>query len=249
MRKKNAIFSFLLGTVLIAFMAIFGNLYFSRLTVDLDFPIDESVKSPDLPPTMPATMPATSLGVVEEIVSNLEWGNIAFDTPKKMKFEEPKTIELLLSPTKSVQELQSSLKSREQTESARIQISNRMEADLSGLGFKIEALVPQEQAVYRGKTTQWKWEVTPTKDGDQNLYLTLSAIINVSNQKVPLVIRTFDKTIEVEVSVGQRISTFVAGNWQWLWASILVPLSPFLWKWYQKKRGKKQPPNNPGAAD
>jgi len=129
-----------------------------------------------------------------------------------MKFEEPKIIELLLSPTKSVQELQSSLKSHEQTESARIQISNRMEADLSGLGFKIEALVPQEQAVYRGKTTQWKWEVTPTKDEDQNLYLTLSAIINVSNQKVPLVIRTFDKTIEVEVSVGQRISTFVTGN-------------------------------------
>jgi hypothetical protein len=166
-----------------------------------------------------------------------------------MKFEEPKTIELLLSPTKSVQELQSSLKSHEQTESARIQISNLMEADLSGLGFKIEAKVPQEQAVSRGKTTLWKWEVTPTKDRDQNLYLTLSAIIIVSNQKVPLVIRTFDKTIEVEVSVGQRISTFVAGNWQWLWASILVPLSPFLWKWYQKKRGKKQPPNNPGAAD
>jgi hypothetical protein len=245
MRKKNAIFSFLLGTVLIAFMAIFGNLYFSRLTIDLDFPIDESVKSTAPPPTMPAT----SLGVVEEIVSNLEWGNIAFDTPKKMKFEEPKTIELLLSPTKSVQELQSSLKSHEQTESARIQISNRMKAGLSGLGFKIETSIPQEQAVDRGKTTQWKWEVTPTKDGDQNLSLTLSAIIIVSNQKVPLVIRTFDKTIEVEVSVGQRISIFVAGNWQWLWASILVPLSPFLWKWYQKKRGKKQPPNNPGAAD
>lgn len=234
MRKKIVIFSFLIGIALVAFVA-----FFWQKSLLLRMPI----------PTSSSAMPQTSLGVVEEIVSNLEWGNVAFDTPKKMKFEEPKIIELLLSPTKSVQELQSSLKSHEQTESARIQISNRMEADLSGLGFKIEALVPQEQAVYRGKTTQWKWEVTPTKDEDQNLYLTLSAIINVSNQKVPLVIRTFDKTIEVEVSVGQRISTFVTGNWQWLWASILVPLSPFLWKWYQRKWGKKQPPNNPGAAD
>lgn len=131
MRKKNAIFSFLLGTVLIAFMVIFGNLYLNL--IHLDFPRDTSGTSTAPPPTMPAT----SLGVVEEILSNLEWGNIAFDTPKKMKFEEPKTIELLLSPTKSVQELQSSLKSHEQTESARIQISNLMEADLSGLGFKI----------------------------------------------------------------------------------------------------------------
>jgi hypothetical protein len=70
----------------------------------------------------------------------------------------------------------------------------------------------------------------------------------VSNQLVPLVVRTFDKTIKVDVSVGQRISTFVYSNWQWLWASILVPLSPFIWKWYQKKRSKK-PPNKPGAAD
>jgi len=241
MRKKIVIFSFLIGITLIAFVSIFGQLQVQIIPKSAPMP------TPMMP--SPSTSPATSLDVVEEIVSRLEWGYIAFDTPKKMKFEEPKIIELLLSPTKSAQELQSSLKSHEQTESARIQISNRMEADLSGLGFKIEALVPQEQAVYRGKTTQWKWEVTPTKDGDQNLYLTLSAIINVSNQKVPLVIRTFDKTIKVDVSVGQRISTFVAGNWQWLWASILVPLSPFLWKWYQRKWGKKQPPNNPGAAD
>lgn len=240
MRKKIVIFSFLIGIALVAFVAFFGQ------QVYLQMGDSDPAASPS-PSASP--MPPTSLGIVEEIASKLEWGNVAFDTPQRMKFEEPKIIELLLSPTKSVQELQSSLRSHEQTEVARVQISNRMEADLSGLGFKIEALVPQEQALYRGKTTQWKWEVTPTKDGGQNLYLTLSAIINISNQKVPLVIRTFDKTIEVEVSVGQRISTFFAGNWQWLWASILVPLFPFLWKWYQRKQGKQPPPNNPGAAD
>ena len=248
MRKKIVVFSFLISITLVAFVVFFGTVRLNMSPVPVPPP---GSMTPPMPTPMPRASPTppTSLGVVEEIVSNLEWGNIALDTPKKMKFEESKIIELLLSPTKSVQELQSSLKSHEHTESARIQISNRMKADLSGLGFKIEALVPQEQAVYRGKTTQWKWEVTPTKDGDQNLYLTLSAIINVSNQKVPLVIRTFDKKIEVEVSVGQGISTFFAGNWQWLWASILVPLAPFLWKWYQRKWGKKQLPNNPGATD
>ena len=192
---------------------------------------------------------STSLTVVDKIVSQLEWGNIVFDTPKKMTFKEPKIIELVLSPTKSVQELQSSLKSHEQFESERIRISNRMEANLSGLGFKIETLVPEEQVVYRDKTTQWKWEVIPTKDGNQNLFLTLSAIINVSSNNERYVVRTFEKNIEIEVSVGQRISIFVAGNWQWLWASILVPISPFLWKWYQRKWGKKQSPKNPGAED
>lgn len=193
----------------------------------------------------PTTMePPTSLNIVEEIEKNLEWGNIAFNTPKKMKLGETKIIELLLSPTKSAQELQSSLRSHEKVESETIQISNRMEANLSGSGFKIEALMPQEQAISRGKTTQWSWEITPTKDGNQNLHLTLSAIIIVSNQKSPLVVETFDKTIEVDVSMDQHISNFVASNWQWLWASIFVPLFPFIWKWYQKKWGKKQPPNN-----
>lgn len=269
MRNKLAIFGFLLGIAIVIFLAVVPIKYSappggtsSRTPLPSMSPGGAggaggtlprmplpSMMSPPMPSPSASPIPPTSMGIVDEIVTNLEWGNIAFDTPKKMQFEEPKTIELLLSSTKSVQELQSSLKSHEQIESARIQISNRMEADLSGLGFKIEALVPQEQAVYRGKTTQWKWEVTPTKDGNQNLYLTLSAIINVSNQKVPLVIRTFDKTIKVDVSVGQQISTFVSGNLEWLWASILVPISPFIWKWYTKKRDKNQPPNNPGAAD
>lgn len=245
MRKKIVIFSFLIGIALVAFVAVYHHASGLKIGKVSEHVID---RFRPLSEQRPEPTSSSSLGVVEEIVSRLEWGNVAFDTPKKMRFEEPKIIELLLSPTKSAQELQSSLKSHEQTESARIQISNRMEADLSGLGFKIEALVPQEQAVYRGKSTQWKWEVTPTKDGDQNLYLALSAIINVSNQKVPLVVRTFDKTIKVDVSLGKRISTFVYSNWQWLWASILVPLSPFIWKWYQIKRSKK-PPNKPGAAD
>ena len=246
MRKKFAIFSFLLAIVLVAFVAM----YFQPDAHAPEAPQApmESVKQK---PIATKAMSSTSLRLVEEIVNNLEWGNIAFDTPKKMKFEEPKIIKLLLSPTKSVQELQSSLKSHEQIESARIQISNRMQAKLSGLGFKIEVLDPQEQAVSIGKTTQWRWQVTPTKDGDgdQNLFLTLSAIIDVSNQKSSFVIQTFDKIIKVEVSVSQRISTFVAGNWQWLWASILVPLSPFIWKRYQRKKNKKQPPHTPGAAD
>lgn len=226
MRKKITIFVFLLGIALVALVAIWLQMPASSPTPAITASF----------PTSAATRPPTSTSVVDEIVSNLEWGNIAFDAPKRMKFEEPKTIELLLSPTKSVWELQSSLKSHEQTETAFIQISNRMEASLSGTGFKIEALVPQEQAVYRGRTTQWKWQVTPTKDEDQNLYLTVSAIINVSNQRVPLVIRTFDKTIEVEVSVGQRISMFGASNWQWIWTSLLVPLCLILWKWHKGRK-------------
>lgn len=60
MREKSAIFSFLLLNVFLLGGAIFGNLYFSRLTM-----------VPPSAPHLPPTKSATSLGVVEEIVSNL----------------------------------------------------------------------------------------------------------------------------------------------------------------------------------
>ncbi len=194
------------------------------------------------PPPVATPKPSTHSSHVDDAVNNLEWGNIAFNTPQKIRLEEPKIIELVLSPTQSIEELQSSLESQGQIESAEIRISNRMVAHLSGTGFKIEALIEEEEEqLISSEQTQWKWEVTPTKSGSQNLHLTLFAIINVSGQEGKYRIKTFSETIEVEVSVGQHVSTFVSGNWEWLWASILVPTAPFLWKLYQKKRGKNLP--------
>jgi hypothetical protein len=189
-------------------------------------------------------IPEASLRVVNEIVKNLEWGNIAFDTPKKLKYGETKVVELLLSPNKSLYELRSLMKNHEQAELARIQVSNRMRADLSGQGFKIEALVPEEQAVYGDKATYWKWKVTPTKDGDQTLHLAISAFINVSDNQVPLVMQTFSKIIKVEISPAQRASNFISSNWQWMWASILIPLSPVIWKWHKHNRLIKRLPSS-----
>jgi hypothetical protein len=165
-----------------------------------------------------------------------------------MQFEEPDVVELLLSPTKSIQQLQSELNRQEETESAKVQISNRMKANLSGQGFKVQALVPEEQAISSEATTQWKWEVTPVEEGSQNLYLSLSAVVTVAGRDAPIVIQTYSKDIEVAISPGQRVSKFFGSNWQWLWAAILVPVVTFLWQRYRKKLSKKQP-NNSNAAD
>ena len=118
-----------------------------------------------------------------------------------------------------------------------------MSAILKGKGFEIEELNPQIQAISPDETTTWKWQVTPIKDGDQYLILTLSAIIDIEDKEAQLVIKTFEKTIKVEVSIDQHISIFIGSNWQWLWASILVPLSPFIWKYYQKRKTKNNPNN------
>ena len=168
------------------------------------------------PPGTPTNPNSTSTTVVDEIIRNLQWGNIVFNTPTVMQFGEPETVELLLSPTKPIQQLQSELERQGEIESARVQISNRMRANLSSQGLKVQALVPEEQAIGSEVTTQWKWEVTPVEEGSQKLYLSLSAVITISERDAPIVIQTYSKDIEVQISIGQRVSRFLGTNWQWL---------------------------------
>ena len=99
-----------------------------------------------------------------------------------------------------------------------------MEARLTGGGFRIEALTPERQPVGRSSTTEWRWEVHKTEGGSHALHLTLSALITVEGERTPRAVRTFDREIEIQVTLRQRITGFVGDNWQWLWAALIVPL-------------------------
>jgi hypothetical protein len=173
---------------------------------------------------------------VDESVRQLDWGNIAFNAPASMRYAQPQIVELLLSPSLSVADLQAQLQQKVGVESARAQISNRMEAQLTGSGFGIEAQMPDLQAVTSQQATRWTWKVTPTGHGPQTLHLTLSAHIDVAGRDAPLVVRTFDRDIQVSITIPQRVSGFIQKNWQWLWAAIVLPIAGYLWR-----RRKKVP--------
>jgi hypothetical protein len=173
---------------------------------------------------------------VDQSVRQLDWGNIAFNAPASMRYAQPQIVELLLSPSLSVADLQAQLQQKVGVESARAQISNRMEAQLTGSGFGIEAQMPDLQAVTSQQATRWTWKVTPTGHGPQTLHLTLSAHIDVAGRDAPLVVRTFDRDIQVSITIPQRVSGFIQKNWQWLWAVIVVPIAGYLWR-----RRKKVP--------
>jgi hypothetical protein len=181
-------------------------------------------------PKQSAGTPPSSVELVDEILRNLSWGNIAFNVPTEMRYAEPHFVELLLSPSLSAADLQAQLEQKAGAESAHIQVSNRMEAKLTGLGFKIEALQPDLQAVTSQQTTRWKWEVTPTEHGSRTLNLALSALIDVDGRDTPFVVQTFGREIRVYITIPQRVSGFIQKNWQWLWAVIVVPIAGYLWR-------------------
>jgi hypothetical protein len=104
-----------------------------------------------------------------------------------------------------------------------------MEARLTGPGFQITAVSPEEQPITSKGTTEWRWDVKATTDGKQALHLTLAALFTVEGRDARRAIRTLDRTIEVEVKWSQRIAGFVGNNWKWLWTALVVPLAPVIW--------------------
>ena len=186
---------------------------------------------------------SSSLELVDQRIGELDWGNIAFNAPASMRYAQPQTVELLLSASLSVADLQAQLEQKVGAESAQVRVSNRMEAQLTGRGFAIEALTPDLQAVAREQITRWKWEVTPTGHGPQTLHLVLSAHIDVAGEDAPFVARTLDREIQVNITIPQRVSGFIQKNWQWLWAAIVVPIAGYLWKRRRKASPARPKPN------
>jgi hypothetical protein len=187
----------------------------------------------------------SSLNQADRILVHLDCGNIAFSYPEEMNVGEPETIKLILSGNKSVQAIETALKKdlgkKDRISSNSIRISELMKADLyaSESDFKIESLSDKEQAISMiNESTEWMWKVTPKKSGKRDIRLSLSAIVKISDRASPLPIETFNKHINVKVSTAKMLSIFLSDNWQWLWTTIFIPLAPFLWNGYQKRKEK-----------
>ncbi len=172
---------------------------------------------------------------IDKLLNEMELGAIAFNAPTNINIDDSAQVQLLLSLAETIEELKQSIAEEGEKVGATIKVSDRMEARLSGYMFQITAITPEVQAVSKVLQTEWKWEVHPKKEGKHKLHLTLTALLEINGRSTPRAIRTFDKVIEVNVTVTQKISLFFENNWQWLWAAILLPVAGWLWK-----RRKKQ---------
>ena len=176
-----------------------------------------------------------SFFAADGILKRMKKANIAFNTPKSMNIEKTELIRLILDMKKSTETLKGMIEATGPKVGASIRVSGRMKARLTGQNFQILAITPELQAISGAEITEWKWDITPEKIGKHRLHLTLSARIDVEGESIERTIQTFDRVIEVHVTAGQTIQTFVKNNWQWLWMVVLAPLGTFFWR---KRRGK-----------
>ncbi len=172
---------------------------------------------------------------VDELLKNMIPGNIAFNVPQSMNFNETAIIELVLGIETDIDELKQMIMARGYKEGAFVLVHNHMEARLSGSNFDITAIHPEKQAVPREAETFWKWEIKPKKKGIQTLHLTLSAVMDVNGVNTKRSVETFSRDIEIEVTPREQFEEFLKSNWQWLWAAVLAPVVGWFWNRRRKK--------------
>ncbi|HEV2951214.1 MAG TPA: hypothetical protein VGZ51_03830, partial [Actinomycetota bacterium] len=188
---------------------------------------------PPPPPPPPGAIP----NEIDRILEELRFGNIAFNAPTELQVGETAVIELLISGGRPVGQLKGEIRELGERAGARIRISDLMEARLTGLGFRIQAISDERQPVGRSGVTRWSWEIEPVEAGSKDLHLTVSAIVNVRGTESTYTIQTFERTLAVDVAWSERVSGFVGDNWQWLWTAILIPVAA----WVVQRRRRARP--------
>nr|WP_070958550.1 hypothetical protein [Hyphomonas sp. Mor2] len=137
-----------------------------------------------------------------DVMNALRTVPIAHETPSSAQFGREFTVTLAVDATGD-DTAADALSGRGNVVEGEAQISSSMTALVSGDTFEVRAITPETQLISPVTENVWRWKVTPTAVGSQELVVELFA--NLDGQALPL--RTFRDEIEVDVSrVGQAIA-------------------------------------------
>jgi hypothetical protein len=192
-----------------------------------------------------ASMPLTEAAVRRQTIAALRrqlyHGNLAFNAPTSLQLNESAEIALVVGQA-STQSLKKILPNNGVQQVARqVDLSSRMEAKLTGIDFHIQLETARVQTVGVLTTTQWRWQIEPTHTGQQQLHLTLNALLHSGGSTQAVTIRTFDRTIPITVTFDQRVASFFSTNWHWFISTLLLPLAVYAWRKRRKADSEAAP--------
>jgi hypothetical protein len=116
-------------------------------------------------------------------------------------------------------------------EDTTVDIGSKMKAELTplndgpGKGFEIEPIGSAIQSIKdKRKTANWTWKITPLTAGEQHLVLSIN-IIEKEDEPVNLPTKDISIVIFAEPeSIISKVTSFLEKNYQWLLATLLIPL-------------------------
>ena len=192
---------------------------------------------------------APHLSEIDEILSKLVKGNVAFAAPDRATIGKSRTVEARLSVTKTPTALINELTGAGKKETASLKVSDKMTATLNGgSAFDVSPSGPQVQLISRTDTTIWTWTITPKLSGTQILLLSLDALLSIDGKDGSRTVNTLTKEIDVEVAWPETFDDWITyvknlfDDLNWLWVTILVPLAALGLRYRKKKQNPDEVP-------
>jgi hypothetical protein len=131
-------------------------------------------------------------------------GKIVLDAPKRMKVAEVRAVYANVGIHVPDELLRKhSLEGGQSTDDP-IRVSTEMLATLTGPGFRIVATTPEHQNVAEGFPTVWSWNIEATQEGEQQLEVTLYALVPMTTGDKPSEWRINSYTHTIGVTVKQQ---------------------------------------------
>jgi hypothetical protein len=191
-------------------------------------PVPIPIPSPYPIPTLqsPSRMAAIA---VQDALSALQPGQIAWNPPEQMVLGQPEIIRLIITD-----DLQRDLNKEldNSTVVSGVKISTFMKALVSGSAFEVAPQSPEKQALPPQSTAEWQWKVTPTDRGKQTLSLMVYARVKIPGQssEEDVFLKSYSKELRVVVDPVN----FLQSQLKWVIENldqimlIIVPLGGFI---------------------
>src|SRR5947208_14665873 len=103
-----------------------------------------------------------------------------------------------------------------------IQVGPNMTATLSGANFTISPINTADQYVPTQGFTQWAWDVTPTRWGQQVLILTVTVRLLVPGYPAERMdYRVLERAVKVRVNPYFTVFGFIRAHWEWFVGTLI----------------------------
>lgn len=176
--------------------------------------------------------------VADAVLLQLNLATIAFSVPEQTNISEPVVVQLLIDLSKTEKELTEMLERTSNRFSANVAVSKVVIANLESTGLNIKPITSIKQPLALSEPTEWLWSVEPESPGHYTLFLSISAVVKVDGDKETRQIKTFTKSLEVEITPKQWLKKWFDKNWQWAWSALLIPVVAFIFNRYNVKKRK-----------
>jgi hypothetical protein len=247
MKLPKALLQFSLILVLVAVVIISTLVLLGPVFGNTFSTINSSLSCVDCAaPTPPSSLASSQLPVqdqltlIDQALSQSMRSSFAYNSPSRMNLGDTATIELLINPSTSTEQLGKQITESGTVNTGTLDITPSMKAELIAQNpdaFVIRP-IPEDpiQLISSTNTTNWEWFVTAKKGGPQALDLIIYRLVQYQGQGYWREVEAYKANINVNVTLAQHIESV---DWKWIGGILIAALLiPAFWRWVDQRKSK-----------